>query len=199
MKNVVLLGGAFNPVTIGHITTAQSVMDAYSKLDELWFLPCYKSVWGKQMVSGWDRVNMLHLAVRHSEDSRLHTCNFEVRNKLTGHTFEILKKLFDRYPDSHYMFYFLIGMDHANIIHTWGHGEELIKTLKFIVVTRAGVERDPKVTWYTEKPHVFIDLGPMVKCEVSSTMARNAIKEEGKTDLVIPEVMEYIRKRGFYL
>lgn len=199
MKKIVLLGGAFNPVTIGHIDIAQGVMNANPHLDELWFLPCYESVWGKQLVSGGDRVNMLHLAVRHSQDSRLHTCNFEVRNKLTGHIFTILQKLFDRYPASHYTFYFLIGMDHANIIHTWGHGDDLINTLRFIVVTRAGVERDPDVLWYTKEPHIFVDLGPVTKCEVSSTMAREAIKEEGKTDLVIPEVMDYIQRRGFYL
>ena len=196
MKNIVLLGGAFNPPTIGHIKKTQLVMDSPYDLDELWFLPCYQSIWGKHMAPARMRLEMVRRAVQHASDFRLKVCDFEIRSQLTGHTFDILQKFFRRYPSTAYKFYFMIGMDHANVIHTWGNGQGLIDTLTFIVVKREGIESDWKVTWYLKSPHIYIHEGNIQ--EVSSTMARLEIAETGKTDLVAPSVLDLIIKHELY-
>jgi nicotinate-nucleotide adenylyltransferase len=194
MLDVVLFGGAFNPVTIAHMEKAEFVLNRLKGFDELWFLPCYASMWGKPMEPPVKRIEMLRRAVQHMNNPRIKICDFELKHKLVGHTNEIIDKLFNHHPSC--SFYFLIGMDHANAIHTWGGGNELIKKLNFIVMRRGGVERNPDAKWYFQPPHIFVG-GP--ETDISSTDARNEISKTGHTDKVIPSVMEFIKENKLYL
>lgn len=60
---VAILGGAFDPVTKGHIETAQLVLDVTGKFDEVWLMPCYQHLFGKEMTSPEQRLKMVEMAV----------------------------------------------------------------------------------------------------------------------------------------
>ena len=49
MKHIAILGGAFNPITIGHIATANFVLNNLSIIDEVWISPVYKHIFNKDM------------------------------------------------------------------------------------------------------------------------------------------------------
>jgi nicotinate-nucleotide adenylyltransferase len=196
MKKILLIGGAFDPITIGHLSLAEMAMKN-TDADEAWFLPCYESTWGKEMAPPQDRLNMIRMSVTDTfsrTPCEIKVCGFEIENRLTGHTFDILGKFVAEYPPDEFDLSFLIGMDHANVIHTWGSGENLIKKFKFVVSERKGVKRDESVDWYLKPPHLFIPGAT----EVSSTMARKEIKEKGETSLVTESVMRYVKKTGLY-
>jgi len=46
--NVAILGGAFDPITIGHVQVAEQVL-AKGLVDEVWFMPCFKHRFGKRL------------------------------------------------------------------------------------------------------------------------------------------------------
>ena len=60
MKNVALLGGAFDPPTKGHMAIAEAVLKL-PEIDEVWFMPCYVHMFDKTMRPYEERVEMLRL------------------------------------------------------------------------------------------------------------------------------------------
>jgi cytidyltransferase-like protein len=59
---VALLGGAFNPPHNGHIQLAQFVLNTSKTFDEVWLVPCYQHMDGKEMVAPEHRVKMCEIA-----------------------------------------------------------------------------------------------------------------------------------------
>jgi nicotinate-nucleotide adenylyltransferase len=203
MKHVVLYGGAFNPVTIGHVRLAKYVAEVV-KPDELWFLPCFSSVWGKVLAYHQDRLKMLstHLLSDQEVDPLvIKVCDFEIKNELRMGTYEVLIRIMKEYPD--HQFKFLIGMDQANTMKSWDNWDKLIETVPFIVANRAGYQPTKYVTWYRNKPHLY--LSDYNGSEISSTMAREAlsgtlttIRAAKASEFMEPEVVKFARSRYLY-
>ena len=88
--NVLLFGGAFNPITKGHLAVAQKVLAMTGNtFAQLWFLPCYESKWGKQMASYEDRLTMIKLAVNDIHNIAIGWCDFEGKFKASGGSYKI--------------------------------------------------------------------------------------------------------------
>ncbi len=47
MSKIGIIGGAFDPITISHLRLAVELTNKNGLLDQVWFLPCYKSYYGK--------------------------------------------------------------------------------------------------------------------------------------------------------
>ena len=136
--NVAVLGGAFDPITKGHIDTARFVLNTSRKFDEVWLMPCYEHINGKDMVSAKDRLEMCKIAAK--VDGRIRVCDYEIENRMSGETYKLAKRLLDDegYNDK-YSFSFIIGQDNANDFHTWINFENLQRLIPFVVVPRPGV------------------------------------------------------------
>jgi nicotinate (nicotinamide) nucleotide adenylyltransferase len=196
---IILFGGAFNPVTIGHISVARKVMiELGSKFDKLWFLPCYNSRWGKSLVSFDHRSNMIDIALADAGNLYgISCCNFEGNTKTIAGSYQIIQDMTEYYRYIYkegIEFSFLIGMDHANVIQTWIDGAKFIKEFQFIVLDREGVIPNAD-TWYNVYPHIHLK---GAEYETSSTLARHDIKTLGYTNHVCKPVMEYIKEHSLY-
>jgi nicotinate-nucleotide adenylyltransferase len=201
--NVAILGGAFDPITVGHVKTADRVL-ATGLVDEVWFMPCFKHRFGKVMAPVEDRLNMCKLAI--GIDIRLKLSTFEIVcanpikgwSNFSGETILVAKQLQTKLGKVH-AFSFVIGMDNANTIDKWSKYEELINIVRFIVVPRKSETRDTKVNWYLKYPHVYLEDADIP--EISSTNIRMAVKQNNieflKNNLQ-PEVLQYINKNGLY-
>jgi len=161
------------------------------------------------MVSPEHRVEMLKIAT--ANDGRIKVCDYEIKHKLHGETYFLLNRLIH---DSEYEFYrfgIVIGQDRANTIANWYNSEELLKMdVPFIVAPRQGYKRDSNVTWFLERPHIYIEkegVGPVSK--MSSTMFRNLYKdvvtvgdmvkcERFAKEIVGFDVFKYIRNNELY-
>lgn len=211
---VAIIGGAFDPCTKAHVEIAQLVLKASKWADEVWMMPAFQHMDGKQMVSSEHRIEMLKMAVKN--DGRIKVCDYEIKHKLHGETYHMLNKLIHDKEYENYRFSFVIGIDRANTIKDWYNSEELLKMdVPFIVVPRNGVKRDEWVKWYLQSPHIYIqNEGTSAISSVSSTMARNYLKDfynakksntsnytlklHSLRDVVCEDVLSYMLKNNLY-
>lgn len=153
-KKVALFGGAFDPITNGHIEVAKLVLDTSKTFDEVWFMPCYQHMYNKQMTPAEDRLAMCELAI---DDARIKTFDFEIRNQFAGETYHTVKQLLDEDFAKHtHDFSMIIGMDNANTFHQWVNFEDLERMIRFVVVPRKGEDRDSTTDWYLKRPHIYL-------------------------------------------
>jgi len=194
-KNISILGGSFNMVTIGHIQTAQFVLNN-SDCSEVWLMPSYQSIFCKKLISSEHRLKMCEIAAK--VDARIKVFDYEIRHKLSGETFKLVKQLKNDSEYENYDFSFIMAMDNANSFNKWVNYEHLEKMMKFVVVSRKGIERDTNVDWYLQKPHIFLEGDCAMN--VSSTLVRDLLKEKcvGLEKYLNYDVIQYIIKNNLY-
>ena len=200
---VAILGGAFNPITIGHIQIAQFVLNTSGEFDEVWIMPAYQHMYGKKMVSAQDRLRMCEMA---SEiDGRIKVFDYEVKNELAGETFNFFKRLTtEKTLTERYNFSMIIGLDNANTFDKWVNYQELERMTRFVVIPRKGTERDIDVDWYLKEPHIFLNNENDIM-GVSSTEVRAILNQEGIAKYkqlegkLHPDVIRYIYQNKLYV
>lgn len=176
---VAICGTAADPVTLGHcpeipLYVLNTIPD---EVDEVWLMPCGNHhKFGKELQPANHRLKMLQLAARN--DPRIKVFDYEIRNDLSGSTYETMKRLMDDplYKDQ-YNFSLIIGMSNANEAHQWENWELLERLVRFIVVPRKGYRMDPKIDWYLKPPHIFIGYSDQEIREVSSSAVRAEIEK----------------------
>ncbi len=198
---VAIFGGAFDPVSTGHIQVAQFILNTSKTFDEVWLLPAHEHMYGKNMVSPEHRLEMCRLAAK--VDARIKVCDYEISNKLKGETFQTVKLLKEEkiYKDK-YNFSWIIGLDNANSFDKWVNYEYLEKIIRFVVVPRKGYQLNPKVNWFLKPPHIYLnDIDNVPVEEISSTKIREWMKtghESTAEKYLHPDVFEYINKNDIY-
>lgn len=209
-KYVAILGGAFDPITIGHIKLAQFVLDTSKTFDEVWIMPCYKHIYNKDMESSEHRLNMSEIAAQ--MDGRIKIFEYEITNQLGGETYNFAKRILEEdYAKDEYDFSLIIGMDNANTFDQWVNYEDLERMMRFVVVDREGIERDPKIDWYLKNGHIYLNAESSIP-EISSTQIRGWLSEINGKQLnpseetinslkkSLPEgVYDYIEKNKLYV
>lgn len=188
-----ILGGSFDPPTKSHIRVANHLVQQ-GVVDQVWLMPCYVSYYDKQMVDADMRLQMCRLETDTCEG--LETCDFEVRYKLKMQTYDIMIKFLEEYDTDIYQFYFIMGMDNGNKIHTWDGWEELTNLIPFIIVPRKGYNKDVSIDWYHKLPHLFVN--SIEEDDGSSTRVRKEIKEKGSSSLISDTVGKYIIEHKLY-
>lgn len=197
---VAILGGAFDPITKGHIETAKFVLNTSKTFDEVWLMPCYKHMHGKKLQPAEHRLAMCELAAKC--DGRLRAFDYEIKSEMAGETYQLVKRLqAEPFAQDKIEFSLIIGQDNANSFDKWVNYQELERLIRFVVVPRKGVPSDPNVTWYLKQPHVLLH-GENTIPEISSTVIRRELKsgKSGKNLAVNmdPLVVEYIHKHHLY-
>lgn len=193
---VAILGGALNPVTIGHIRSAQLVLED-QLFDEVWLMPCYDHMYAKKMASSEQRRAMCELAVRN--DPRIKVFDYEIKHQLTGGTYKFVKKLFEDKTYKKHSFSLAIGLDNALMFESWANYKELKKTIPFVVLSRKGYEIPRSFdAWFLKSPHIYLQ-GDVPK--ISSTLIRAWCGLQNKIKLMEyldPLVLKYIQDNGLY-
>lgn len=187
-KNICIIGGAYDPITLAHRAIAEKIADAFSDM-EIWFIIAYKHFFGKNMSELTHRKNMCKLGL---EGLPVKISDYQDN----GSTFDLMQVIKADHPDKN--FYFVIGQDNAENLHLWDHGEELIKgdLVNFIVIPRQGSTNEQ--TWYKNPPHQC--LSDIDILGISSTQVRAYLKSGNPevANLVSPKVLEYIKTNGLY-
>ena len=200
---VAILGGAFDPITKGHIQSAQFVLNTSGEFDEVWLMPAYNHMAGKDMATAYRRLHMCEIAAK--VDSRIKVFPYEIENKLAGETYNFFKRLkLNKKINEKFNFSMIIGLDNANNFDKWVNYRELERMVRFVVIPRKGVERDPDVNWYLKEPHIFLNKENDI-IEISSTQIRSELKDrhlapssEAKPSGLDDKVFEYIEHNNLY-
>ena len=171
--SVAVYGGSFDPIHDGHIETCLGILNQSSLFDEIWLMPCYKSLYGKNLSDDVHRLEMCGLAAQ--VDKRIKVCDWEIKNKIGGESYKIINMLQNEHKDTH-DFSFVIGMDNANKAPTWSNWEHLERSVRFVIVARPGYDIKPENIWYLNPPHIFLQ---NVKTpDVSSTQIKKCLNIE---------------------
>lgn len=186
-----LLGGCFDPITKSHINAANLVLSK-NIVDKVLIIPAYYSLNGKNFVAeSQHRLNMCNIAIQKNNDSRIELSDFEIKNQLTGTSFEIIKSMKNYYNWYDDKLYFIIGEDNAQKLKLWTDYDGISKLVKFIVIPRQGYNK----TDLSELPENCIYLESNQLPGSSSQVRENL---ENNKNLLCVNVLEYIEKNNLY-
>ena len=193
-----ILGGAFDPVHLGHTTLASEIADAAS-LTGVLFVPSYRHPFktGECGASFEDRVRMLQLAT-HERESFI-VSKIEHEQDLPGYTVDMITALKSRYPETE--FSFLIGADNLTELPKWRQPSQLLGAARILVGSRPGF--DPRASLEASGlPIDRIEVVESRQIDASSTDIRKLLEsgapDEKFADLLCGDVLQYIRTKGLY-
>lgn len=187
VKKIGLLGGTFNPPHLAHLIMANEVADKLG-LDEVRFMP--NAVPPHKVKDGdataAERLEMTRLAI--ADNPRFTLEPFEIERGGVSYTYETMMLLTAREPDV--QFYFIIGGDSIDDLHTWYHIDELVQLVHFVGVARPGH------LGTTTYPVELVE-APLI--DLSSTLIRKRLQQGLTTRYLLPDkVAQYIREEGLY-
>lgn len=180
-----LYGGGFDPVHPGHILVAQTVKPY---VDQVWLMPCYGHVFGKQPISPTHRLEMCRLATQGLPNILVN--DFEIAVQSDGVAYHTLQDIAKKYGHD---FQFVIGQDNADHMDKWRFADRLLSEFSFIVLSCG----TPGLDWYRRPPHIFIETPITSK---RSTHIRDMLYEQNNEvrSHLAPVVFDYIREHGLY-
>ena len=204
MKTIGILGGAFNPITRGHMELAQIVLN-HIYLDEIWIMPCYDHRMKNNLVHSSHRLEMCRRSCRDFQNIKV--SDYEIVNQLDGSVFNLLNKLKEDRSMLNFEFSFIIGTDNLSIFSQWKNFEQLKDMTRFIVVARQGISVSSE-NWFLNLPHVYIEPEKPIM-QVSSTEIREILKKWWKNQLSVSDiqllnnkidvsVLKYISQNNLY-
>ncbi|MCJ7855570.1 nicotinate-nucleotide adenylyltransferase [Lachnospiraceae bacterium NSJ-143] len=199
-KSFAILGGTFDPVHVGHIEIAKSVIKK-TGAEKILFLPSgnppHKN--SEAVTDSFHRLNMLKMAVEGEKDFVVSSIEIDREGKT--YTIDTVKELRGIFGNS-VKFFFIMGADALHYIYMWKNFEELLKICSFAAVTRPGYmtsELKKDVDILTDKYGGDIHIIDIPPVDVSSSKIRDNI-ENGLAinGMVDSRVMDYIEKYGLY-
>ncbi len=197
-----LFGGTFDPIHKGHIGVAHSVVDIIGA-DKLIFIPARRSALKVEspVASDADRLQMIRLAIAGID--KFEVSDWELRRPAPSYTIETVRH-FRRELGPDAEFYWLLGADSIAELPRWYKTEELIDECSPACMYRAGYEPPD----FSQLISVFgagrvkklqenVIQTPLI--DVSSTQIRARLKKGlDASDMLSPEVADYIYKKGLY-
>ena len=140
MKNIVLFGGAFDPIHYGHISMAEKASQQLHA--DVFFIPAKISVWKSDSAPIEDKINMINLAIPESKcKENLFVSRFEANlEDDINYSINTVEHFKEEYPDS--KLYLLIGTDQANSFHKWKEADRIAELATVIYFARPDLELD---------------------------------------------------------
>lgn len=183
-----ILGGTFDPPHNAHLEIAQLCMQKFN-LDKIMFLPLGDAPHKKDVTSKKIRLEMLKAAIEGKESFFISL--EEMKREGKTYTFDTLSAL----PKDNEYFY-IIGGDTLETLHTWYRAEDVFKMVTFIVVERPNVRAKNTVA---EQGGAKILRAEYVAKDISSTMIRQKIKNgEDAKELVPQKTLKVIFENELY-
>lgn len=216
MKRLAYYGGTFDPVHLGHLSVARTLVDLF-RLDEFVFLPAFHAPHkpDSKPTSGYHRYAMLCLATE--GEPRIRVSQMELATGERRYTIDTLGELKARHSGDE--LFFVMGADSWADILTWRRWEEVLLATNHIVVNRPGYRIETEyvsdavrerivdvraIKYASEIPEpggqriYFTDA---VNFDVSATEIRDDVRADDvldRTDAVPKAVAKYIEKYELY-
>ncbi|WP_414055072.1 nicotinate (nicotinamide) nucleotide adenylyltransferase [Macrococcus equi] len=184
---IIVYGGSFDPIHIGHLTVANEVYH-YEQPDLFLFIPTGHSPLKSSgaVVSDDARVKMLNMAIEYLGFGQIDS--FELERSGKSYTYHTICNLKEKYPGA--LIKVIIGTDQYRSINQWYEIEQLTKLVQFIVVNREVEQQTLPVPF-----QVFT----IPRIDISSTMIRKRCAEQQSIRcFVISPIECFIRKEHLY-
>jgi nicotinate-nucleotide adenylyltransferase len=201
-RKIILFGGTFDPIHIGHTTVAA---DAARQIgaEKIIFIPAKHSPLKGSFpkASGSDRLKMITLAT--AEDARFEVSDCELNRFKPSYTLETVRDFQHHFGDDTSI-YWLMGADGVDELPFWYKITELLDECELSVMYRGGCEAPDfgkfETLWGKERIEKLqrnIIQTPLI--DISSTLIRNKLASGlDVTGMLAPSVADYIRKYKLY-
>ena len=198
---IVLFGGSFDPIHLGHTTVAKCAIDQLHA-DQVFFVPAKRSPLKKHMPQANDqqRLAMIQLAIQDYEGYQV--CDYEVNRPAPSFTLHTVRHFRERYGQG--TLYWLIGADAISELPHWYGIRELIDLCTIATMYRAGCAKPDFSSLTLElgthrvaalSDHIITT--PLIP--ISSTDIRKRLQDNQSTqDLLHPGVEAYIKAHHLY-
>ena len=185
-----LFFGSFNPIHNGHLSLANYVLKN-SDLDNIWFVisPHNPLKDKDSLLSESERLKMVNMSIFNSENLRASDIEFKMPKP--SYTIDTLNLLKERFKENEFVI--IMGTDNLENLHKWKDYEKILNEYEIYVYSR------PTSDGGELKNHSKVKIFNSNLSEISSTFIRNSIKEDrDASNLMIPSVWNYIKRKGFY-
>lgn len=167
-----IFGSSFNPVHIGHLIISEQARYRLN-LDKVLLVPT-ANPYHKQ-VDLLDFSYRYNMAMLISEDNEhFDISNVEENIEGNSYSFDVINELKKIYTNDD--FYFIIGSDSFNKIHTWYRYEDLLKMVNLVIFKRPGYDIDRKMFDRINSIYKNLIYYDDLQLEISSTYIRKSIK-----------------------
>ena len=190
-KDIALFGGTFNPPHIGHLTAAREAASRLG-LGHVIFIPsaCPPHKDPGCLAGALDRFRMVKLAV--AGNPLFSVSPIEIRRAGPSFTIDTVRAMRRLHPRGN--IYFLIGADTVAELPTWRRYRDMLRRVRFAVVSRPGYRLKP----LRGHANRFI-LIPIPGVRLSSTLLRARLAHGARTAPGLPrKVAGYIRRKRLY-
>lgn len=201
---IAILGGAFDPIHIGHYLVAEQVKE-HLHMDEVWLMVCYSYFPEfpdklERITSYEERFKMATLFAK----NELIVSDFEEKFNKRSRTIDTLRILREHYPSDE--FYWIIGSDALPTFRLWNHWEELVHDHNLIIFPRdtdfKTLEKRVRVSFGLKKipKNITVLEGNLIVSTISSTHIRERVKKSVPIEPLVGTVVNtYITEKQLYL
>lgn len=190
-RKVALIGTSANPVTNAHLTMALEIL-ALTDVDEVWLYLVGQHPWGKKLMAGEHRLEMVRRAI--ARYPKLRVCDYELVHgpRIYPQTMETAEILRDYFLPAHpgYQFSWVMGSDVAQTFEQWKGAQWMAQHLRFWVIHRLGYDWDKARSVLAGDQHVYLREN-VVTSNISSSLVRERGRsyEHAKLVALVPEVV----------
>lgn len=200
MQKITLFGGSFDPPHLGHSIIIEEFLGQFPD-HQVWLLPVGNHPFAKVVSAPDHRVAMCQLLLDSLPEklkSKVSLVTVEIDNShLSGQTFDTINYLLEHelYAlDDPFKLSFLIGSDQLPHFHRWGHHQQLLEKVDFMVYPRYSFPPTPLL-----KGMKLLDHPQQTITNISSSQIRGKVANKlPTTTLLDPKVWRYIRKHKLY-
>ena len=209
-KSLILLGGTFDPIHLGHIKIAEKLYSMFG--EPVTFLPTgippYKA---RPNISASNRLEMLNLII--ANDDRFIINDIEIKKDDFCYTYKTLESLRQEYGNI--PIHFVIGSDSLISLDQWDNWLELFRLTNFLIIKRPHYElslMNNKVAYeFKQRQEKDFDLYrvnlagkifvvPFLPIDISSSMIRDKIKNKLEFESHLPVIItNYIKQHSLYV
>jgi len=183
VKQIGLFGGTFDPVHVGHLIIAQSVLEQLS-LDTVLFIPSAHPPHKRAdiMFSPEERFSMLARAVQGNPHFRV--SDIEMNRRGPSYTIDTIRQIKSTMSGDTALS-FIIGRDNLFEISTWKEPRAIIGECRIIVADRPVGAADPIPDWLVDS--IVLVRVPLI--EISSSDIRARIRTGRSIRYLVPDAV----------
>lgn len=193
---ILLFGGSFDPIHIGHIEAAKKAIEKLN-IDKVIFIPTNQTPLKSNnlVASNKDRYNMILKSIK--ENKKLDVSDYEIKKQDVSYTYNTVKHFKQIYKEDE--LYFLIGTDRVKDLEKWYNIDKLKNLITFIFVPRNNENLEEiiaKNDFLKKINYVILEL-PII--EISSSYIREKLKKNKNIDdLIDKNCAKYIEELNLY-
>lgn len=197
-KQIVVFGGCFNPPLNSHFSLAEQLIEEYSEIKKIIFVPVNSKYQKVDLIDNEHRYEMLKLVCDKNEKFEVSRIELDYPRQL--HTIETLTKLQKQHEE--YEICFTMGSDNLKELETWNQAKDLVRDFRVYVFERDEDDME-EITESSEflrkNRQAFIKVKNNIKSNLSSSFAREKIRSGKSIKYIAPdEVVSYIEKNKLY-